>query len=371
MRHSGTPVLQGGEHVSGENLTIARGKLAINSPFWGTLLFAANLRPSEAIPTAATDGRDIFYNPAFTDPLGVPESLFVLVHEMMHIMLMHPWRLGNRNRKIANIAMDHVVHCLMDDIIPATLAMKAPVKIYKDRELFHRGGETWEGVYDILIKETGNLDDSFDLVLDGNGTEEQVRSMVARAVAAGTAPLGLRRIVDDIIHAKVPWQRLLLEFCATHCGPRTLRSWYRPNRRVHHPRLPSRHPDIRPSHLVIAIDASGSIDSDTLSTFAAEVKSCIRSVRPLLTTVMSFDTEVCTNQQFGPDDPILIEIRGDGGTDFATSIHEAIPLNPTAMIFLTDLCSRSFGPEPPFPVLWLRAGHYQVAPPFGKVVQME
>ncbi len=80
------------------------------SPFYGTLLMNVPIIEDRDIVTACTDGRRIRYNPRFMATLTEPERRFVLMHELMHILLMHPIRMKGRDAELYNIAADIVVN---------------------------------------------------------------------------------------------------------------------------------------------------------------------------------------------------------------------------------------------------------------------
>lgn len=66
--------------------------------------------PSEDIPTMATDGWDIFYNPEFLKKLTIQEAVAVFMHEYYHIIYDHVQRRGTRNPLAWNLAADVVVN---------------------------------------------------------------------------------------------------------------------------------------------------------------------------------------------------------------------------------------------------------------------
>lgn len=70
---------------------------------------------TEAIDTAATDGRQCYWNPYFVNALAKrsPDLLglrFVIEHEAWHSLCMHPSRRQHRNPRLWNIAVDYVVN---------------------------------------------------------------------------------------------------------------------------------------------------------------------------------------------------------------------------------------------------------------------
>ncbi|WP_205249372.1 DUF2201 family putative metallopeptidase, partial [Escherichia coli] len=60
--------------------------------------------------TAATDGRNLYYNREFIKALTPEELLFLLSHEVLHCVYDHLGRKGSRDHKISNMANDYIVN---------------------------------------------------------------------------------------------------------------------------------------------------------------------------------------------------------------------------------------------------------------------
>ena len=85
-------------------------QLRAKNPFFATLALFAHLEWREEIATAATDGRDIVFNPAFAATLTPAEFQAVLLHEVLHCALLHVMRRASREPELWNIAADIVVN---------------------------------------------------------------------------------------------------------------------------------------------------------------------------------------------------------------------------------------------------------------------
>lgn len=96
-------------------LKIERAKIAIrlNDPSLATLInhFPVYLHPTH--PTAATNGKVIYFGEAFLESLTIKDTVFVLLHELMHILLKHVTRKGMRDHYRFNFACDIVVNDLL------------------------------------------------------------------------------------------------------------------------------------------------------------------------------------------------------------------------------------------------------------------
>src|SRR5215472_14232182 len=93
-------------------LTRARTQLLLKQPFFGTLCLRLKLMTG-AVPTMATDGRHIVYDPAFVNSLLPAELEAVLAHEVLHCALGHHCRRGQRDPRLWNEAADLAINPLL------------------------------------------------------------------------------------------------------------------------------------------------------------------------------------------------------------------------------------------------------------------
>ncbi len=122
--------------------------------------------------------------------------------------------------------------------------------------------------------------------------------------------------------------------------------------------------------IVIAVDTSGSIGGKELDQFAGEISAISDEAKPEAIHVVYCDAAVQSSQEFQPSEPIHLEPKGGGGTDFCP-VFEWIEENRIAaacLIYLTDLCCHSYPDPPDYPVLW--ATNSRKTAPFGETVQI-
>src|SRR3954470_15283837 len=103
---------------AGRALAAARARLILGrdakSAFFATLALRLAPRADPAVPTLATDGRELAYGPDFVDGLPADELLGVLAHEVMHCALAHPARRGRRDPRRWNVASDLATNPLLE-----------------------------------------------------------------------------------------------------------------------------------------------------------------------------------------------------------------------------------------------------------------
>jgi predicted metal-dependent peptidase len=86
-------------------LVKARVKLLLGKPWFGTLATRLELVDASTwCQTAATDGRHFFYNREFIKSLTLPELLFLVGHEVLHVVYDHLGRRNGRDPKLWNMA---------------------------------------------------------------------------------------------------------------------------------------------------------------------------------------------------------------------------------------------------------------------------
>jgi predicted metal-dependent peptidase len=68
--------------------------------------------------------------------------------------------------------------------------------------------------------------------------------------------------------------------------------------------------------IVIGVDTSGSIGTHELAQFAGEISAIAEEAQPESIHVVYCDAAVQSWQQFGSSEPIQLEPKGGGGTDF-------------------------------------------------------
>lgn len=123
--------------------------------------------------------------------------------------------------------------------------------------------------------------------------------------------------------------------------------------------------------LAAAIDYSGSTTQHDIDQFRSELDEARAMLNPERLLVMIFDLGVKMVLEFGREDEIVIPAaKSGGGTSFIEPVLklEEMDVVPEALVFLTDLDSTQFAPEPAYPVIWVttRVG----TAPYGDVIDM-
>jgi predicted metal-dependent peptidase len=397
------------------NISKARLRLLFSQVFFGTLAMQLKLVDATDAgwcPTAAVDGRNIFYNRKFFGDLDVEELVFVFCHEILHVALDHFGRRAHRDPEWWNMANDYVIN----GMLVTEKIGKMPTKKVEDPNAKANGSETsqrvglydakyigWtsEAVYDDLekrkVKKQLTLDVHIEMgddANDGKGKKantgipveisgkdlkqirEEVKNKVLQAAqaAAGKLPASLKRLVDDLVEPMINWKTLLeqnIQSCIVDDF-----SWTKPNRRHMYTGifLPTLTKDDT-IDLQIAIDVSGSITDKMAMEFISEIYGIMGMYHSFKIGILCFDTQIYNYQEFTEDtkDELLsYECTGGGGTDFSSFWNYWIEheLEPKKAVIFTDgfNCSANWGPTDYCDTLWIitEGAKTRVMPPFGQ-----
>jgi len=382
-----------------EKIITARIALLLKAPFFGNLATRLQLKNADDwCPTAATDGRNFYYNTEFIQKLPPKQLEFLVGHEVLHAVYDHMGRRVDRKPKIFNIACDYAVNSdLVDQRVGERISVVPMLYDSKYR------GVSAEAIYDDLMQNVKEvtleelakmlLDEHLDGDGEGDGegddkdgtgrprlSEEEkqvIRDEIREAVlnaaqqaGAGNIPAGVKRMIKDLTEPVINWRELLQQQIES-----TIKNdftWMRPSRRSWH--MDAIMPGMLPGHQIdvcIAIDTSGSISERDIKDFMTEIKGIMEAYDEYRIHVWSFDTEVYNPQIYTSDnleDISSYQPQGGGGTDFMVNYEfmKEHNIEPKKFIMFTDgMPFGQWGEEEYCDVCWIIKGNPDCEPPFG------
>ena len=372
-------------------MTKARTKLLLDHPFFGHLVMSMRLieavNVGTTFNTAATDGKNIWYNPEFIEKIYTEDPVYVqslLGHEVLHAVFSHVGRRGYRHPLLWNIACDFVVNSAL---------VESGLKIHPNW-LYDVKYKDWttEAVYDDLLKDAeaarkaqgkGTVDSHYgDDDFPGEGMtedekearEKDMKERVVKAAncaGAGNIPGSIKRMIEEFTNPKIKWNQLLRKYISEYT--KADYTWMRPNKRHFSSgiMLPSMDKQQR-IKLAVAVDTSGSISNDDINAFMGEINNIVSMFDEYEIDAAYFDTLVHSPTKIkGSTDfkDFCENVKGGGGTTFEVwwewfhALQDASKVN--AIIFFTDgYPSGEWIPEymPYSNIFWVVKGSNNVAP---------
>ena len=333
-----------------DKVVVARVGLLLRHPFFGNMATRLKIQSCDDwCPTAATDGRNLYYNTQFFNTLTEKQIEFVIAHEILHCAFDHLDRREDRDPQLHNIACDYLVNNLL---VREKIGEKVTqIPIYQD---YKYEGWSSEQVYDDLFNNCSKidleklgelLDEHIDWGEDGNAegdskskggqkkgppkySKEELRKIkeeikegmmaAAQAAGAGNVPGEIERMIKELTEPKMNWREILRQQIQA-----TIRNDYtfsRPSRKGWHTSviLPGMNFD-QQIDCAIGIDMSGSIGDSQAKVFLSEVKGIMDEFKEYNLKIWCFDTKVYNEQDYNStdgEDILDYEIMGGGGTEF-------------------------------------------------------
>jgi predicted metal-dependent peptidase len=374
------------EHQS-RRISASQVRLAMSHPFFAALMMMAPREITQAVDTAATDGRRLLFNAGFLAGLAADQLDGLVVHEVLHCALLHVPRRGRRDPLLWNVAAD--IH--VNGLIRREPRLQLPEGAVIDERLEDLSVEE---IYEVLRAELIPRALSFPDLRDGgasegregprssdSGLEPYWKSAIQRALASsalsgrGSVPANLIRAVRDACEPRLDWRTMLWRWMV-----RTPDDFQGFDRRFLWNRTYLEQLEGEAVHVEVCVDTSGSISEQWLDSFLGEVRGIVRSY-PTVGCRLWYADAAC----HGPFDidsidrfPVPV---GGGGTDFRPFFERATdgrPMGdgggaPPLHVYLTDGAGTFPERAPGAPVLWVvpPGGIPSTRFPFGEVARMD
>ena len=353
-----------------DKIIVARVGLLLRHPFFGNMATRLIIKECDDwCPTAATDGRHLYYNTQFFSKMNTKEIEFVIAHEILHCVFDHMKRREDREPQLHNIACDYIVNnTLMDQNIGEK---PKDIQIFQD---YKYSGWSSEAVYDDIYKKGKKAMEKLGKLLD-----EHIDWEKEQGAGAGkeNLPDAIKRIINQFTEPKMNWRELLQQQIDSVL--KNDYSWARPSRKGWHSGviLPGTLNE-QTIDLCIAIDTSGSIREEQTRDFLGEVQGIMDQYRDFKIKIWCFDTEIHNEQDITPHEGDLqsYEIQGGGGTDFDANFEymKENDIQPKKFIMFTDGYPwESWGDESYCDTLFLINDHHDknMEAPFGTTVHYD
>lgn len=361
-----------------------RQGLVRKTPFYAILLFGLRFSLDDMMETVYTDGERIAFNPDFLKSITDRELEFIMLHEVSHVALGHPFRriIADCDFELYDMACDIVVNSNIYQFTGKDeryITLKGTVMPHKTCDNKEGFLFTVEQVYEQLVAQRKKTDDNEDGngKIDGSGKiqgkdgedgrgsgqsssndgatiddhsfwksegEEEISSTMWEARVMQTyetvknlpqasfgkqdngwedVPIFAERMYNEVASNKLDWRTLLNDFIQEDVCDY---SFYPPDRRFGDSDffLPDfNEKDERVENLLFMIDASGSMNDDDIGEVYGEIKSAIEQFDGKIKGWLGFfDASVIEPKPFENEEEFnAIRIQGGGGTSFLPIFH--------------------------------------------------
>ena len=373
-----------------DNISGAVTQLLLKEPFYAHLLGNLSREISNRTPTIDLEktqgGYSLIVNPEYFDQVLTTreQRVAAIKHEALHFVFSHVFRAEKfEHQEVYNLAADLVVNQYLEPwpFLPDafTLELLDEFGVWMNRD--ESVGYYYEELLKILEQnEGGDGDDGESSGVGGmlqesmsatsqrgdhqfwanqsaddaeqNQHDDMLSQAAQRSQDWGKLPGPLQQLINAMLERREPqvdWRRSLRLFAA--CSGRT--------RVAHTMKRKSKRFGSRPgtrirrySKLAVALDTSGSVDDDTLSTFFSEIHSIWKHGAEVV--IIECDARVQQTYPYRGQTPQ--DVAGRGGTAF-DPVFEHLNQNRQQQfdgcIYLTDGWADTPEVRPPCKVLWV------------------
>jgi predicted metal-dependent peptidase len=334
-------------------------KLLIHQPFYGALAAATSIIESHTVSKlkmTLVPSPVLEYNREWYVSLPDNQALGVLLHELMHLLLLHALRRGARDPQLWAVACDLAVNQhIPPDMLPPDAATLE--KVERRIEYLLPRARSAEVYYDEMAR---LLDDGFSLIQrEGEvslqcgsvslftvemQTEEQIPEITAQALKrtmdqivdeafqSGEVPETLGGLIElPQKHSQIDWRAVFKRFLYGRGRIEARATYKRVSRRF------DENPGTKRSvglDVLIALDESGSITDEQLKTFYVELMAVNRITNARI-LVTEFDT-LCSPPRPAAEYRRAKERTKKGGTDFRPVFELADTLKLKSVVIFTD-----------------------------------
>lgn len=360
----------------GNLIARAKSMLLVRHAFFASLALNLEYIETEETETMATDGKAIYYNPAWVATLELIEIMSVIAHEVLHVAFCHHLRRNGRDQARWNKACDYAINWIL---------VESGVFRLPEGGLFDEQykGMTAEQIYnklptedeendpsagsDPLVGEVWDAtnDDGEPLTESEKASEEmKAQSTVSEAMDAeqrvglGEVDAAVREALEVNKIDAVAWYEQLAQWVTQYMTSRS--SFNTPDRRLLHTGhiLPAatRDPEF---NLVFAWDTSGSLTEELTGMIKAHITNAVQALNPSTVEIIYCDTRVRERNTFCRTtgaSPIELDINpvGGGGTRFDPVFKYIADeeIETDCLVYFTDGIGQVNVTEPDYPVLW-------------------
>lgn len=327
---------------------------------------------------------EFIFNPFFWSKLSDYERVFVICHEMLHIIFNHGVRAKGLIDKIANIAedvsinetlirnfgfdIDLLPNIFSDDPEDETRLNGCLIKtVFKGRKDIPYG-KNFEFYYNKIMEnaiiidafdtvdehdgfggiDIGDLGDELDIRHNGDKIKENINKLAGK-------DSGARKLkVKAKVEVKRKWESIMRKWTRRYKGNEEDEQWIRENRRIL----------TLPKTMFIPADLD-SIKPDNnrikVALFQDTSGSCVHLVDRFYNAALSFPRDkfdidtYCFDTSIYPVNPRKREVKGGGGTSFhiiSNYIDQNYKQHPDAIFIITDGYGDKIVPKQPEKWFW-------------------
>lgn len=343
-------------------------------PLFGNILASLEFKyTKQNVPAPAfTDGKAIYYKDSFLQDYTYEEQVFIIAHELFHVVLKHLKRNTGKDPDLLNYVEDAIINQMLVTAgltMPEDCVNEPDALNYSVEELYYRflpklqSIKEWlhKHTFHITIKLSDNLEkivDEYSDISDFSKLNDELKSTILEEVTEALACSAAGKTTSSAVLEKLDigtaapllsWQELLESYITSEKSNVSSFFEIEPDGILRHDTDSGE----EVSNTEIIIDTSGSVSETQLKMVLRECKniSSLGDIKVGFCDVEFYGWNDINNE----DDINNLEVIGRGGTDFGIMSNN-FSLSADNKIVMTDgFCDF---PEDSDDIIWLVVNWY-------------
>ena len=347
-----------------ERMQIQRFRLSTNYVFYASLLRGQKLIIDDSTPNAYTNGQEVAFNSSWAVQLEDDHILFVLCHEILHLVFNHIVRFKtyqDKNKYEWSRLMD-ASNFLINGLLVREGIGKLPTHVPHDYD--EKYTKEWDmiDIYHDLKKqeedgtrqpkdteEQGGFDSHKEWE-DFEGDEDSVMKSIMQATSeadamaktkgmtsASDVPDCVRQMIGEFLKPQFSWEDAVQYKVSDTIKEN--KSWRRVDRRaLNRGDYLQGKADSLTTKFCVAKDVSGSVGNEEIRVALSEIRGAIETLPNYEIYVMCFSDKVHSCIRLTENDTFDYEVHGTGGTNLSkiTEYLEDNEIKVDSLFVITD-----------------------------------
>ena len=327
--------------------------------FYTALLFQLKIEWTDKVPMAAVNEETMFLNPQYWVDRYAEGHTDDILHETMHLVLMHPVRMNihkGTNRDKYNYAGDISINNMLIDAgrkLDNTFVIE---RKYKNKST--------EEIYNLIPNPPKNYKPDVqpsDKKKDKSNSEieEKIKEMLSTAKVQAESnnsfsllPADIQRHIKELLEPVLDWKTILANYMSELTKEDY--SWRRPSRRSEDLYLPSLLSDGF-GEISCYIDCSGSINQKQYTEFLSEIQGIKTVLNPSKVNIYNWGSKMDDPIEVLADEDLMekAQLKNLGGTNIKPVLQSIRNTKPEISVIYTDGQFSDCKIKPSTDVIWV------------------
>lgn len=308
----------------------------INTIFYINILMSLEIKYCNKVQTLLVNPKELKVNEEYFNSLDSELQKSALVHESLHLALLHPVRILDHPESDHSLFKEACEHAVNNILVDEGFSISSSWVC--DRQ--YQGMSTEQIMEKLRGNHTPDMNEDFEPAESKSDEVQMTQQVVAATQAAirghQEVPSAISKFVENIGKPNIPWNKVLNTILQKQFEDGT--DYHRPNRRVRDSEivLPVDRINEKVGHINLYVDMSGSVSEQDKNRFITEAYSIITKFK-VECLISQFNTTVFHSSHVKNKKELLdYKFYVGGGTCIFPVLDHIKESKPKVSVIFTD-----------------------------------